>query len=96
MSERGTRLTALMAGHGLTFVQVYNFFVNDIGGLSNPRFRLQIAGFFVVMMVGVISAYASLALSENRRATRNGLEAFSAILLVVVWIALAYTLANMT
>ncbi len=95
MSDRGTRLTALMAGHGLTFVQVYTFFVNDVHGLGNPRFRTQIAGFFVVMMVGVITSYASLALPDHRRNLRNGLEAFSAMFLIVIWIVLAYTMANM-
>ena len=97
VSDRSTRLAALMAGHGLTFLQVYSFFVDELNGLGEPRFRALIVILFAVMIAGVVCAYAALAIPEHRaRGVRIGLELVSALILLAEWAVLAVSILAMS
>jgi hypothetical protein len=95
-TRRVTRLTALMAGHGLTFLQVYSFYAEVARAYMHPHLRAQVVTFGAVMLVGIASAYAGLLFPEDKRpALRRGVEAVSAGLLVLTWIVLGNSFLNL-
>lgn len=94
-SRRVTRLTALMAGHGFTFLQVYTFYVDTVQGLTMPHLRAQVVSFGLGMLVGVMLAYAGLMVPDSRPLLRRGLEGASAALLVFTWIVLGNAFLNL-
>lgn len=88
-NHRITRLTALMAAHGLTFLQVYSFYMEVAQAVMQPHLRLQVVVFGVVMLVGVSAAYAGLMIKDDERPLlRRGLEALSIFLLLSEWVVL--------
>lgn len=92
-TRRTTRLTALMAGHGLTYLQVYSFYVEIAQALMHPHLRGQLVFFGAVMVVGIAAAYASLAIPDDKRPiTRRTFEVLSAALLVGEWLVLGHAL----
>lgn len=95
MSQRITRLTALMAGHGLTFLQVYTFYVDTVQGLAMPHLRAQVVSFGAGMLIGVALAYAGLMVPDNRPVLRRCLEGASAVLLVLTWLFLGNAFLNL-
>lgn len=84
-----------MAGHGLTFLQVYAFYVETVQGLARPNLRAQVVGFGAGMLVGVALAYAGLMVPDSRPRLRRVLEAASAALLVFTWLFLGNAFINM-
>ena len=95
ITDRATRLTALMAGHGVTFLQVYAFYTETLGALT-PERRAQLAVVMAVMIIGVAAAYLALALPERRGVLRRMLEAVSALLLLAMWVVLGLSIILMT
>jgi hypothetical protein len=94
-SRRVTRLTALMAGHGFTFLQVYTFYVDTVQGLAMPHLRAQVVLFGAGMLLGVMLAYAALMVRDSRPTLRRALEAASALLLVLTWLVLGNAFLNL-
>lgn len=94
-SRRVTRLTALMAGHGFTFLQVYGFYIDTVHGLAQPHLRAQVVSFGAGMMVGVMLAYAGLMVPDSRQMLRRVLEGASAALLIATWLFLGNAFVNM-
>lgn len=94
-NRRVTRLTALMAGHGFTFLQVYTFYVDTVQGLAMPHLRAQVVTFGVAMLVGVALAYAGLVVPDGRPWARRVLEGASAALLLLTCFVLGNAFLNM-
>jgi hypothetical protein len=94
-NRRVTRLTALMAGHGFTFLQVYTFYVDTVQGLAMPHLRAQVVTFGAGMLLGVVLAYAGLLVPDTRAIMRRGLEAASGALLVFTWFVLGNAFLNL-
>ncbi len=94
-SRRVTRLTALMAGHGFTFLQVYTFYVDTVQGLTMPHLRAQVVTFGAGMLLGVMLAYAGLMVPDSRPTLRRALEGASAALLVFTWVVLGNAFLNL-
>lgn len=96
LNQRITRLTALMAGHGLTFLQVYTFYTDVAQAYLHPHLRAQVVTFGAAMLIGVASAYIGLMVPDDKRPIlRRGAEAVSAGLLVVTWIVLGNAFLNL-
>lgn len=94
--RRTTRLTALMAGHGLTFLQVYSFYSDVAQAHIHPHLRAQVVIFGAAMLIGVGAAYLALVISDDGRPIlRRGLEIFSAGLLVLEWLVLGKAYLNL-
>ena len=94
-NRRVTRLTALMAGHGFTFLQVYTFYVDTVQGLMMPHLRAQVVTFGVAMLAGVALAYACLVVPDGRPWARRVLEGASAALLLLTWFVLGNAFLNL-
>jgi hypothetical protein len=94
-NRRITRLTALMAGHGFTFLQVYAFYVDTVQGLAMPHLRAQVVSFGAGMLIGVMLAYAGLMIPDTRPNVRRGVEAASGALLVFTWVVLGNAFLNL-
>lgn len=94
--RRTTRLTALMAGHGLTFLQIYTFYSEIAQAHTQPHLRAQVVIFGAAMLIGVSAAYLALTIPDDRRPfARRGLEIFSAAILVLEWVLLGRTYLNL-
>ncbi len=94
--QRTTRLTALMAGHGLTFLQVYTFYSEVAHAHSQPHLRAQVVVFGAAMLLGVSAAYLGLTIPDDQRPiVRRCLEVFSAALLVLELLLLGQTYLNL-
>jgi hypothetical protein len=94
-APRTTRLTALMAGHGLTFMQVYNFYLEIARAPLYAHLRAQVVIFMAAMVIGIACAYLALAIPESRPRLRRGLEIFSAAILLVEWLVLGNAFLNL-
>jgi hypothetical protein len=95
-NRRITRLTALMAGHGLTFLQIYSFYSEVAQAHLHAHLRAQVVIFGAAMLLGVAAAYLALTIPDDRRPIiRRGLEIFSASILILEWIVLGRTYLNL-
>jgi hypothetical protein len=90
-----TRLTALMAGHGLTFMQVYNFYMDIAQAVLHPHLRAQVVVFMAAMVIGIATAYLALAIPDTRPKLRRSLEILSAAILLSEWLVLGNAFLNM-
>lgn len=94
--RRTTRLTALMAGHGLTFLQIYTFYSDVAHAYAVPHLRAQVITFGAAMLLGVSAAYLGLTIADEQRPlTRRALEIFSAGVLVIEWLILGNAYLNL-
>jgi hypothetical protein len=85
-----------MAGHGLTFLQVYNFYSEIAQAHTQPHLRAQVVIFGAAMLLGVSAAYLGLTIPDDQRPiARRSLEILSAALLVLELFVLGRTYLNL-
>ena len=85
-----------MAGHGLTFLQIYTFYSDVAQAHIHPHLRAQVVIFGAAMLLGVAAAYLALTIADDKRPIlRRGLEILSAALLVLEWVVLGNTYLNL-